>query len=46
MRYYIACMNRDTGNCTAHIWFDSWEEAEAWALENLERYDPDRICVA
>jgi hypothetical protein len=46
MRYYIAYMNRDAGYSTDYIWFDSWEEAAGWALENLERYDPDVICVA
>jgi hypothetical protein len=46
MRYYIMYMNRAKGYLTDYIWFDSWEEAKAWALANLERYDPDMIHVA
>ena len=46
MNYYIKYLNRDKNFQPDRIWFESYEEAKAWALENLERYDPDMIHVA
>lgn len=43
MKYYINYLNKDKNFKEDKIFFDTYKEAEKWAKDNFERFDPDMI---
>jgi hypothetical protein len=42
-KIYIEYLNKDKNFKVDKIYFESYEKAKIWALENLEKFNPDMI---
>ena len=43
MQYYIEFLNKDKNFQKDRKYFETYDQAKNWALENFERFDPDMI---
>lgn len=41
--YYIDFLNKDKKFTPDRIYFDTYEQAKQWALQNFEKFNPDMI---
>jgi hypothetical protein len=42
---YIDYLNKDKNFTVDRIYFETYETAQIWALENFEKFDPDMIQI-
>jgi hypothetical protein len=42
-KFYIDYLNKDKNFTVDRIYFETYENAQIWALENFEKFDPDMI---
>jgi hypothetical protein len=42
-KFYIDYLNKDKNFTVDKIYFETYEKAKIWALENFEKFDPDMI---
>ena len=43
MAVYIEYLNKDKNFQVDRIYFETYEQARAWALTNFEKFNPDMI---